>query len=1125
MRISVLGSSRVTADDGTWLDLGSRKPRAVLAALAMRPGRPVSAELLVDLVWAGEPPRAAHGALHAYISGLRKSLEPDRPARSATSVLETTDHGYVLRVPDEDVDARAFAAQVRDLERVLAPLDSQLATGPDTSWPTRAEVVAALDGIDAALASWTGEPYADLPDHPDVLADRAALEQLRAGAEEARLLGLLALGEHASVLSTTEAATGRHPLRERLWAIHALALTRSGRQADALEALRTVRSVLAEELGLDPGAQLRTLEEAILRQEPALLATMTRPATEVAEATADAIPVSHGPVEPVAGGVLGRTAEREALAALVAAVRAGSFGAAQLVGEPGIGKSRLVDDLVATARGNGLVVAVGRCSEDDGAPPLWPWRSVLRDLGVPDEDLVVPAAAPGEPEASPEQRAFRLADLVADLVVGLARAAPTAIVLDDLQWADDATLRTLAHLVSVAPADLPLLLVVTRRTHPEPSGALAAAADALARRHALHLELTGLASADAAALVRSVRGPDVDDAAVARWAERAAGNPFFLIELARLGATDTEVPATVRDVVTRRLGDLPADVLATLQTASVVGERFHVLVVSGADDRDVDDTVADLEAAQRAGLVRETDVEEFGFAHALTRDAVLASLSGTQAARRHARVAHALETRPEVAALLTATERTAELARHWLAAGSSHVETAWRAARTAADQARRLTAFKEAVDLRAAALAAHRRSPGAADAERYDLLLELATDAAYAARWPEVEAAAIEGMALGRALGQPELVGRAAAQLTLYCVWQPHASGVVVEDSVDDLRWALAHLPDDDLPTRARLQLALAVELYFDPDHRVEMAALVDSGMALARRVADPHLRWWAARAAWTAMWMPEEVERRTGWTAEGLAAARADGDAAAEAVHLVAAAVDAFELARREEFEELAAEAERIARRERLPYVLLTLLWLRMSLATIRGDQEQVLAALAELGQTAPLVAVPHQELQSAAAYAISALWSPEQLRPLIEPLRAAQAEYSTGANLLHAVVSRAGTPEELAEVLAIPVEHEPVSYWASVWDWCTEAEAAFLTGDRELARRALDVLAPFAGRLTICGAVFTLGPLDGYLALCRATLGEPGVEADVTAAVALAKAWDMPEYVDWLTGLLPGT
>jgi hypothetical protein len=625
--------------------------------------------------------------------------------------------------------------------------------------------------------------------------------------------------------------------------------------------------------------------------------------------------------------------------------------------------------------------------------------------------------------------------------------------------------------------------------------------------------------------VRSVLAADVGDAVVARWSERAAGNPYFLIELARLGATGSEVPATVRDVVTRRLGDLPADVLATLQTASVVGERFHVLTVAGADDRDVDATVAHLEAARRAGLVVETGIEEYAFAHALTRDAVAASLSSTQAARRHARVAHALETRPEVAALLAGPERTAELARHWLAAGASHAETAWRAARTAADQARRLTAYREAMDLRGAALAAHRRSPGAEDADRSDLLLELATDAAYAARWPAVEAAAIEGMAIGRQLGRPELVGRAAAQLTLYCVWQPHASGVVVEDAVDDLRWALAHLPDDDLATRARLQLSLAVELYFDPDHRAEMAALVDSGMALARRVGDPRLLWWAARAAWTAMWMPEEVERRTAWTAEGLAAARADGDAAAEAVLLVSAAVDAFELARREEFEALAAEAERIARRERLPYVLLTLLWLQMSLATVRGDEEQALAYFAELGRTAPLVAVPHQELQPAAAYAVSALWSPERLRPLIEPLRAAQAEFGDGANLLHAVVSRAGTRDELVEVLQIPVEHEPVSYWASVWDWCTEAEGAFLTEDRELARRALDVLAPFSGRLTICGAVFTMGPLDGYLALCRTTLGDPGAETDRAAALELAQAWDMPEYVGWLKGLLPGT
>ena len=1117
VRICVLGSSRAAAADGVWLDLGSRKPRAVVAALAMRPGMPVAADLLADLVWGGEPPRAAHGALHAYISGLRKALEPDRPARGAASVLETTDHGYVLRVADGDVDTRAFAADVREADRALAPLASQLDGGRDASWPDRTAVLAAIDRVDAALASWTGEPYADLPEHPDVVADRASLEQVRAAAEESRLLGLLALGDHASVLSATEAAIGRQVLRERLWAIHALALTRSGRQADALAALRTVRGVLADELGLDPGAELRGLEDRILRQDEVLHATLARPVVEPSAPTTPPA-ASLSPGAAADEGIVGRDQERAALARVVGRAAAGSLGVAQLVGEPGIGKTRLTEDLVVVARTSGVRTALGRCSQDDGAPPLWPWRQVLRDLGVPDDALRVPDDA----DASPEQRAFRTAELVAGAVLDAAAGGPVLVVLDDLHWADAATLRTLAHLLAVAPADAALAVVVTRRTHPEPTGPLALVGEALARRPGVRLDLSGLDVTEAGSLARSVGG-DAVAPVVAEWHARSGGNPFFLIELARLGPSDAEgLPGTVRDVVTRRLDDLPPPVLATLETAAVVGRRFHALTVARADDRDLDEVVDNLEAARVAGLVGETGVEEFAFSHALTRDAVAARLTGTRAARRHARVAHALAHRSDVAALHTDTERTAELARHWLAAGSSHVDTAWRAARDAADQARRLTSFAEAMDLRQAAVDAHRRTAGADDRVRYELLLELAADAAYAGRWTGVEAASLEAMALGRALASPELVGRAAAGLTLYCVWSPHETGVVVEDAVDDLRWALAHVSDDDPAARARIQLSLAVELYYDPDHRAESEALVTSGLAIARRTGDRRLLWWAARAAWSALWMPHHTERRLDLSAEGLAAAREVGDRAAEAVLLVGAAVDALELARRDEWVALAGEAERIGRRERLPYVLLTLAWLRTSLAAIGGDEADVARHHAELARTAPLVAVPHQELQAAASLTLSALWAPERLRGLAAQMREAQAEHGMGATLVHSILARTGTAEELAEALvAMPVEHEPVAYWATLGDWVTEAESAAVVGDQALARRALEVLAPYSGRLVVTGAVLTMGPVDGYLALVHATLGDPGVaRRHADAAHDLAVAWEMDAYVTWLDG-----
>jgi len=264
VQICVLGSTRAARSEGggepEWLQLGPRKPRAVLTALALTPGQPVPADRVADLVWASEPPPAAQGALHAYISGLRKVLEParvgQRASRGAGSVLETTDHGYVLQVTRADVDAHAFEDTVGAAERALAPLLSQLDGSGTEGWPDRAHVTEVVDGLDAALGRWAGEPYVDLPDHPDVLAQRAGLHRVRGAAEELRLLGLLALGEHSGVLSATEVITALHPLRERLWALHALALTRAGRQAEALEALREARTVLADELGLDPGAEL-----------------------------------------------------------------------------------------------------------------------------------------------------------------------------------------------------------------------------------------------------------------------------------------------------------------------------------------------------------------------------------------------------------------------------------------------------------------------------------------------------------------------------------------------------------------------------------------------------------------------------------------------------------------------------------------------------------------------------------------------------------------------------------------------------------------------------------------------------------------------------------------------------
>ena len=239
----------------------------------------------------------------------------------------------------------------------------------------------------------------------------------------------------------------------------------------------------------------------------------------------------------------------------------------------------------------------------------------------------------------------------------MAERTPVLVVLDDLHWADDATLRTLRHVLATTPPDARLVVVATRRAHPEPTGALAEVGEAFARRHALRLDLDGLGTDEARTLVRSVAGPEIGDATADAWHRRAAGNPFFLVELARLDEKDVaEVPATVRDVVTRRLAVLDDGALDTLRLAAVAGRRFQAMTVAAAAAADLDDVLDDLETARAAGLVVEEDAGDYSFAHALTRDSVYQSVPSTRRSRLHAQVANAFESDPAVRRLLAADE-------------------------------------------------------------------------------------------------------------------------------------------------------------------------------------------------------------------------------------------------------------------------------------------------------------------------------------------------------------------------------------------------------------------------------------------------------------------------------------
>ncbi|WP_392544552.1 BTAD domain-containing putative transcriptional regulator [Oryzobacter telluris] len=1126
MRVRVLGSTVVDGPGGP-VPLAARKPRSILAALALAPRSTTSADRLVDLVWGDEPPAGAHGTLHAYISGLRRVLEPDLAPRARPTVLVTTDDGYRLEVDPSDVDAVAFTREVRARHSALAPLWSQLTTGPGASWPTRAEVAAHVEALEESLRTWSGTAYADLGDHPAVLADRAALDELRATAEEDTALGLLAVGEHAAVLAATEQAAGRHPLRERTRSLQALALVRTGRQVEALEVLRGYRELLADELGLDPGPEVRALEEAVLRQDPALShwlrpdappAPVTTPPTgTVVDAAASTPSVPSG-----SWGTVGRDAEHALVADVLASTAAGAPGAVLVVGDPGSGKTRLVDDALATAGDLGFTTAVGRCSQDDGAPPLWPWFALLDGLG-----LDRPAELDREPEdggdAAGAERAFSVQDALARAVRRRAEDDPVLLVVEDLHWADTRTLRALVHLVTtLGPRDR-VAVVATRRARPQPTGALADLGVALARHGARTVELSGLAVEDARTLVAAVTGSGAAAARVDQWCESTGGNPFFLVELARLAASTAgwrgEVPESVQTVLARRLDDLPDPTREALLVSAALGREHSPLLLAHVGGWSPDEVADRLEAAQEQGIVHQRDDGRLVFEHALTRDAVLAAASPARVSRAHARIAHALESLPRGA--VAPAERAFDLAHHWLAAGPVHAPQAWRAAATAAAEARRDFANVEATDLYRAALDAHALDPAGTREERYDLLLSFTEAAAWAAQWRPVVDAVIEAVALARADEDPERMARAATSLTRYSAWLPQEHDEVHEDLVDDLRWALRGLDHHDSTTRCILMLALAVQLYYRRGSEPEVEALVDEGLAAARRLGDPGLRAWAARTGWLALWRVEHLDRRRALAHEELGAARDSGDEAALALAHVALAGTALEDGDRETWLEHSAAADDIARRRRLTYVEFVLHFVRLSLTVLEGDDEGAAAhteAMRTLGEQS---LTPAKEWTEFGISYLLALWDPVARAAVLPQMLHYFAQ--TPDDFVRSPVIQLLALDGEVDRLRVELDRAPlvpmVDNWYVVSEAAGRVEAAALVGDTDLARTAVTVLQRAEGRFVVSGISTVYGPVDGYLALGHALLGDVGrATALADAAERLATVWAETTYLAWL-------
>jgi DNA-binding SARP family transcriptional activator len=246
LRFTLLGPVRVWRGDRE-LSLGPPQRKAVLAILLLRADQVVTASELVDSVWGDNSPASVHGVVQTHVSMLRSVLEPERPRRGQASVLRSVGNGYSLAIGTARFDLREF-------ERTL-----ELARQHREEGNARA----AVEWYANALRMWQGEPLSSIPG-PGAAVERVRLSEISLGVQEERLELMVALGRHTAAVIELAALTSAHPVRERLRALHMKALSRSGRRADALAVYTDTRRVMVDELGIEPGFELRELHRRLL---------------------------------------------------------------------------------------------------------------------------------------------------------------------------------------------------------------------------------------------------------------------------------------------------------------------------------------------------------------------------------------------------------------------------------------------------------------------------------------------------------------------------------------------------------------------------------------------------------------------------------------------------------------------------------------------------------------------------------------------------------------------------------------------------------------------------------------------------------------------------------------------
>jgi DNA-binding SARP family transcriptional activator len=556
-------------------DLGGARPKQVLEILLAARGHRVPTERLAELLWGGQLPQNAAGSLQTFVSVLRRHLVPDR-ARSRRLVIT-------------EPEAYRFATDLVDLD--LDRFDALIEAAAHE--PTRL----ARRSLDAALGLVRGELLEDEPYAGWSQDLRSTYRSRVLGARVEAADAALAELDYAAALAHGEAAAALDPFSERAYRSQMLALYALGRQHEALDGYRRFRARLDDELGLEPTAETRGLEAAILRQED-VRALLPRPIT-----------CRQDPAAGRSVRLLGRSAE---LGALDRAAREALDGSARLLlveGETGLGKTRLLDELATSLIG----VPVGRAgaSELEQHLPYVPLAAALRDAlpaladvgtRLPALQRILPELALHGAGAAPSE-----VDALEALVELVAGHAPLALLIDDLQWADPATIAALGYLQRRCTG-VPLALVATLGTEHAP-------AEHPARR----------LRADASLHLQPLTAADLAPLGVPDLHASTEGNPRFVAQA--MAADDGGgLHTALAETLLAQCRAEGAWGYRVLLAASALKQPFDPEPLATVLDVDVNGLVEELERLCERRLLR-VEGPRFRFRYRLVRDVLLASLS------------------------------------------------------------------------------------------------------------------------------------------------------------------------------------------------------------------------------------------------------------------------------------------------------------------------------------------------------------------------------------------------------------------------------------------------------------------------------------------------------------------